>query len=93
MLADGVRGEQRATFAGDNEVGRYTSFGDTVEVGYGTTIGESCHVVGPVTIGNYCQLAPLVCVYGQDHPTGYLSMSISPAYFDRRLREHLVKSR
>jgi hypothetical protein len=34
-----------------------------------------------------------VCVYGQDHPTGYLSMSISPAYFDRRLREHLVKSR
>jgi len=92
VLADGVRGEQRATFAGDNEVGRYTSFGDAVEVGYGTTIGESCHVVGPVTIGNYCQLAPLVCVYGQDHPTGYLSMSISPAYFDRRLREHLVKS-
>jgi acetyltransferase-like isoleucine patch superfamily enzyme len=91
-IADGVRGEQRVDFAGDNEVGRYTTFGDVVRIGYGTTIGEACHVVGPATIGNYCQLAPAVCVYGQDHPTEFLSMSTSPAFFDRHLRDHLVKS-
>ncbi len=91
-IADGVRGEEDVVFGGTNEIGRYSTFGDGVRIGYGTTVGEGCHVIGPATIGNYCQLAPAVCVYGQDHPTGFLSMSTSPAFFDRRLREHLVKS-
>src|SRR5258708_17575695 len=74
-----VEGLHHVRFAGKSGVARGTIFAGQVSLGWGTTIGANCFIHGPAEIGNYTQLGPAVAIYGQDHPTSYLTTYVHRA--------------
>ena len=89
VVGAGVLGADRTSFAGSNDIGSFTLFGEPAEIGYATTIGWSCVLVGPLSIGNYCQLAPHVLVYGGDHPLTRFSTYTGKRLLDGRLKNFM----
>lgn len=84
-----VEGLRHVRFAGKNGVGRGTVFAGQVSLGWATTVGVNCYIHGPVEVGNYTQFGPAIGIYGQDHPTSYLTTYVNRTLLNGSMKAHV----
>lgn len=87
VIGRDVVGLHHVEFAGNNAIGRGTTFaGASLSVGRATTIGVNCYLHGPFTLGKYCQLGPAVAIYGCDHAVSFMTTYLNRQLYNGRLK-------
>jgi len=80
----------KINFEGLNAIGDYSKVSGTLTLGRGSFLGAFNVLNGQINIGRFCSLAPMVSVYGANHPVSYLSTYISSSLFENRLKKNQI---
>jgi acetyltransferase-like isoleucine patch superfamily enzyme len=75
-------------FEGLNTVGDHARLSGTVKLGLASFIGSFNTLNGNITIGRYCSFAPMVAIYGGNHPVAYITSYTNSQLFDKKLKQN-----